>query len=279
MRSPILLASPLLVLIALPAGAADDPAALLQRMKQWLEPPQASTRTLAMTIRSGAEVTQWTAAQARGSAGGARYALTVLLAPADLRGTALLIQERADGSRREWLYLPYLRRVREVLPVEEFESFLNTEFTYADVGFVNLGDRAVNAGGAEEIGGVAAVTIHEVPEDKRTFSVIVDTLVPATGQPLRRDYYDVGHRLWKRETFTDVAEVGGVPTARRVRIDDVQTGYGSEYQVTDVAYGVTIPEALFDPAQLASAADSPLWSSAGRASGTGVAPGATHPAR
>ncbi|MBX3024202.1 outer membrane lipoprotein-sorting protein [bacterium] len=259
MRRPMLLVLPLLVLTALPAHAADSPTALLQRMKRWLEPAQPSTRQLAMSVRTGAEVAQWTAGQARGSVDGRNYALTVLLAPADLRGTALLVQEQPNGPDREWLYLPYLRRVREVLPVDEFESFLNTEFTYADVGFVEIGNRDVSSGGSDTVDGVAAVKVQEVPKDKRTFARIVTWVVPETGQPLKREYYDVANRLWKTETFEHVADIHGIPTAQRVRIEDVQTGYGSEYRTAEIAYGIPIPPELFDPAQLAKAADSPLW--------------------
>ena len=255
----MLLACPLLVLIALPATAADAPPVLMQRMKSWLEPKQASTRQLAMTIRSGSEVAQWTAAQARGSRDGTDYVLTVVLSPPDLRGTALLVKEQPSGTNQEWLYLPYLRRVREVLPVNEFESFLNTEFTFVDVGFVEVTNRALAAGGSDAVNGVAAFKVQETPKDQRTFTRIVTWLVPETGQPLKREFYDVANRLWKVETFENVADVHGVPTAQRVRMEDVQTGYGSEYRATDIAYGVTLPKELFDPAQLSRAADSPLW--------------------
>lgn len=255
----MLWACSLLILTALPARAGDSPTELLQRMKRWLEPAQASTRQLTMRVRTGSEVAEWTAAQARGTVDGRNYALTVLLTPEDLRGTALLVQEQPNGPDREWLYLPYLRRVREILPVDEFASFLNTEFTYADLGFVEIGDRTVSSAGSDVINGVAVAKVQEVPADKRTFPVIITAIAPATGQPLKREYYDVAHRLWKTETFADVAAVQGVPTAQQVRIDDVQTGYGSEYTVSKVTYGVTIPKELFDPAHLSRAADSPIW--------------------
>ena len=258
-RTVVFISFALLFVVAGAAGAADSPATLLQRMKTWLEPAQASTRQLEMTVRSGAEVAQWTAAQARGTVDGANYALTVLLAPPDLRGTALLVREQKGQPTREWLYLPYLRRVREVLPVDEFESFLNTELTYADLGFVRLADRDVKAAGNATLNGVAAVKLQEIPKDRRTFSKIVTWLVPATGQPLQREYYDVANRLWKTETFENVADIHGVPTAQRVRMEDAQTGYGSEYRATEIAYGIALPKELFDPAQLSKAAESPLW--------------------
>ena len=249
----------LLVLIAHPAAAADTPQVLLQRMKAWLEPKQANTRQLAMTIRSGTQVAEWTAAQARGSADGGNYVLTVLLSPADVRGTAVLIQEQPGKPTLEWIYLPALRRVRQILPVNEFDAFLNTEFTYADFGFVNLGDRALKGLGPITVDGLAGTQVQETPTDRRTFVRIVTSVVPETGQPLKREFYDVANRLWKVETFENVGDVHGVPTVQRVRMEDIQTGYGSEYRVSQIAYGVTIPKELFDPGQLPRAADSPLW--------------------
>ena len=75
--------------------------------------------------------------------------------------------------------------------------------------------------------------MQETPTDQRTFTRIVTSLVPATGQPLKREYYGPANRLWKVETFENVAEVHGVPTVQRVRMEDMQTGYGSEYRGKD----------------------------------------------
>ena len=98
--------------------------------------------------------------------------------------------------------------------------------------------------------GIDAYTLQEMPDDQRTFKRIVTWLVPghrpaAQARVLRRR-----NRLWKVETFENVANIHDVPTAQRVRMEDVQTGYGSEYRVSELAYGVTIPKELFDPAQL-----------------------------
>ncbi len=253
----------LVALVARAAPAADSPAAVLQRMKAWLEPAQPSLRRLTVTVRSGSEVVEWKAGQARTSLDGSQWVLTVLFEPKDLRGIALLIQERPGQPAKEWLYLPYLRRVRQVLPVNEFESFLNTEFTYADLGFVNVTDRGLALlTSVETPSGLSAVKLEETPRDQRTFSRIVSWVAPDSGRPFKREYYDVGGTLWKTLTFDEVTSIGGVPTAQRARIEDAQTGFSSEYRVTDVRYGVELPAALFDPARLATAADSAAWQAA-----------------
>lgn len=248
-----------LLAAVLALSAADTPQVLLQRMKSWLEPGQTSTRQMTMLVRSGGETIEWTAAQARGSRDGVNAVLTVLLAPAALRGTALLVEERAGQPARQWLYAPALRRVREVRPEDALDAFLDTELTYADLGFVSLGDRAPKLLGPDSLDGVAAVKVQETPKDQRTFSRVVTWLMPDTGQPLKREYYDSAARLWKVETFQDVVPIHDVPTAQRVRVEDVQTGFGTELRATRIAYGVPLPPELFDPAQLARAADSPLW--------------------
>jgi hypothetical protein len=254
------IASALLISIAAAAAEAPRPEALLAQMKIWLEPPKPSTRKLAMTVRSSpGDSVEWKAGQARGQVNGSNFVLTVLLEPADVRGTALLVQEHKDKPNSEWLYVPYLRRVRQVLPVYEFESFLNTEFTDSDMGFVNLRDRKVAFLGEETVNGTDTYKVQEVPNNQLTFKRIVTWLDKTTKQPLKREYYDVANRLWKVETFEDVAAIHGAPTAQHVRMQDVQTGYSSDYRVSDLAYDVQIPQELFDWQQLPKAADHPVW--------------------
>lgn len=250
-----------LVFATAAAGAeVPPPQTLLARTKAWLEPAKPSTRKLVMTVRSEpGDAVEWQAAQARGTVDGSNFALTVMLAPADVRGTALLIQEREGKPGAQWLYVPYVRRVRRILPVNEFEPFLNTEFTVSDMGFVNLQNRKLSVLGSEAVNGRDAYKLQEVPDDQRTFTRIVTWIAKDTGQPLKREYYDVGNTLWKVEAFEDVAEIHDTPTAQRLRMEDVQTGYGSEYRVRDLAYGVPLPKELFDWQQLPKAADHPIW--------------------
>lgn len=261
MRRVILVLS-VLASFRVAADAATDapkPEILLQEMKAGIEPSKPSTRLLTMTVRSAAESVQWKAAQARGQVDGASFVLTVLLDPADVRGSALLIREEPGKPTSEWLYLPTLRRVRRVVPVDEFESFLNTEFTYADMGFAHLQSRRVKLLGEEPLSAISTYKLQETPDDQRMFSRIVTWLNKTTQQPVKREYYDVANRLWKVETFEDVAVIHDLPTAQHVRIEDVQTGYSSEYRVDRVDYDAPIPKDLFDWQQLSKAAENPIW--------------------
>jgi outer membrane lipoprotein-sorting protein len=258
MRGTILLATVFVSFIVTSGVAADapKPETLLQELKAWLEPAKPSRRDLTMKVRSGGDAVQWKAVQARAQTDGANSILTVLVDPPDVRGTASLVREEPGKPTTEWLYLPTLRRVRRMVPVDEFEPFLNTDFTYTDFGFLSLENRKVKLLGEEPFNGVAAYKLQETPDDQRLFSRIVTWLNKTTQQPLKREYYDVADRLWKVETFGDVSVIHDVPTALHVRMEDVQTGYSSEYHVDRVEYATSLPKELFDWQQLPNAAAS-----------------------
>jgi hypothetical protein len=78
--------------------------------------------------------------------------------------------------------------------------------------------------------------------------------------PIQRDYYDVAGTLWKTETFEE-ASIDGVPTPIRIQMKDLQGKSSTEIRVSDVRYNVEIPDAMFDPVKLPTAANSPVWQS------------------
>jgi len=61
--------------------------------------------------------------------------LTRIQSPADIAGTAYLNYDWADANRDDdsWLYLPALQRVKRLSSSETSDSFLGSDFTYADI--------------------------------------------------------------------------------------------------------------------------------------------------
>jgi outer membrane lipoprotein-sorting protein len=247
------------LLTASAAGAASPEArSLMERMKAALEPDRSSTRDMVMVTHTDGESTQWTARQARKKLKDGKRMLTVLLAPPDVKGFALLIQERRkETSDRQWLYLPYLRRVREILPLGTFETFLGTDFTTADLGFVDLRQRTFTLLGEEKLGNAQTYRVQETLKDPRYYSRIVTWIATDSMLPLQREYYDVADRLWKVERYEN-ATVQGVPTPVRISMEDKQTGNSTELRASNVQYDVQIPDQLFDPARLPNTVQQPF---------------------
>jgi hypothetical protein len=56
--------------------------------------------------------------------------------PADLRGTATLLIEHANGAAEILVYVPAERKIRRLLPENDKDSYVGTDFSYADlIGF------------------------------------------------------------------------------------------------------------------------------------------------
>jgi outer membrane lipoprotein-sorting protein len=257
------------VLLGVAAGAAQAAtpkvAVIERQMKAALEPARPSTRRFDMVIRSPeGDVTRWMARQARKHLPDGNRILTVMLAPDTVRGVALLIKERPGRSDVQWLYLPSVRRVRKLLEPTRFESFLGTDFTYADLGFVNLSFSRFTLLGVGPYRGKHAYEVQEVPRNRWYYSRIVTWIATDSMLPLERDYYDPTGALWKTEYFENVTVIDGVPTPLRVRMVDNEEGGSTELDVSKVRYDIQIPDALFAPDHLRAVATHPFWATLGK---------------
>ncbi len=58
--------------------------------------------------------------------------------PRDVKGTAFLVHARKDGPDQQWLYLPALKRVKSISSSKQSGSFMGSEFSYEDMGAVEI---------------------------------------------------------------------------------------------------------------------------------------------
>ncbi len=258
----------LLVIVLLfgsPAWATDPPkvADLVARMKAVLEPEQASLRTLTISTTSPlrSQTTRVVAGQARKRTAEGERVVTVMLGQDGPRGISWLIQETPQQTT-QWLWLPVVGRVRKLIPLPGYESFVGSDFTFADLGLVDL-HSTYSLLGEDTVGGRKVYRIQAVPASTWFYSRIVTTVDAVTGFPLMRDYYDPANQRWKVETFDRIAEVQGVPTVLHQRMENLQEKGSTDLEVSGVQYGAAVPDALFAVDQLPRAAASPLWATLG----------------
>ena len=240
-------------------AGAPDAASIVHHMKEALEPARSSTRklTIAVSGQTG-QAAQWTAGQAREKRGDGSRVLTVILAPEDARGLAILIQDRGNEADKQWVYVPAVRRVRELARVEAYQAFLNTDFTYADLGFVNPRER-YELLGTEQRDGVQTYKVQAVPREQWYYSRIVTWVAADSWLPIRREFHDPAGLLWKVETWGNVVRIDGVPIPLLDKMEDVRQGGSTEMRMSEVLWDRELPPALFDPKNLPEAASSPVW--------------------
>lgn len=249
-----------------PAIAAELPppavATMVSRMNAALDPDRPSIRTLTFRISGLDGDAEIKVGKARRKVGDVVRELVVVLAPESLRGTAYLVEDSEASDDVQWMYVPAVGRVRKLISPEAYAAFLNSDFTYADLGFARLQTR-YRFDGEEARGDTRAYRIEGVPEDSSYYTRTVTWVAAESEVPLERHMYDAAHRLWKIERFQDPTVIDGVPTLRRISMEDLQAKTRTDIEVTAVRYDVDVPAALFDPMQLPNALRSPVWQELG----------------
>lgn len=240
-------------------AASPDVGLIVKRMRAALEPERPSARKMTFRI-SGADddASRVVVGQASSGVGDRRRILTVVLSPESLRGTAYLVEQSSADEDVQWLYLPAIDRVRKVVSPEAYAAFLNSDFTYSDLGMIGRGTRYTLLG-EEEQDGTHAYRIEGVPKQTWYYGRTVSWVAADSGLPLQRRLYDAAKQLWKVERWEDVSVVDGVPTTMHVSMNDVQARTRTDINVSAVRYDVDVSDTLFDPSQLPKAAASPLW--------------------
>lgn len=250
-------------LTAAPVGAADPQSAddVVHQMKAALEPPKPSVRTMTMVFDDQGTKSSFSLVQARKKLATGAHALTVLLQPDAAKGIAYLTADESNGGPTEWLYVPYVQRTRKLVPAESYQSFMDTDFTFGDLGLLPVDTRNTMLG-TETVDGNKAYKVESVPSTavkQWYYSRTVTWIDAATLLPIRREFFSPAGDLFKVETFGAVTRIDDIPTPLEMRITNVGTNSSTTLTVTSVTYDANVPDSLFDEKSLRTVADADFW--------------------
>jgi len=242
---------------------AVDAEQILRRVKSALESSEPSIRAVNITLSSvtGTDK-QWRALQAwKALPSGLNRMVMVMTDPPEVRGSAVMIQERRDAADVQWVWLPAVGRVRKLLPIGRFEGFLGTDFTYADLGFLSFRGHVLDEVESTSVSGVDAYLVRERINDEPWYYSRIETLVDKKDLgPIERRFFDQAGDLWKRELFEKVEPQGGIPTIFTLQMNDELAHTSSTVEYEKVRYRDDIPESVFDPERLPLLLKDPIWS-------------------
>jgi hypothetical protein len=260
----VLLISSILFTGSLWAAEEASPVALtiLKKTKELLEPTRPSIRKVVVTLREDDKKTvEKVMGQAYKMFPDGKKMLLVMLEPAHVKGLGYLLMEREKEDDVAFTYIPSMRRTNKIIGfVDRHASFFGTDYTYSDLGFIDLkGDYRILE--EEKYEGKAAYKVEEKFPAKPIayYSKIISWVAKASMLPLKREYYAPSGKLWKVELFEDITVVGGVPTAMRRIMKDVQQNTSTELSLQELQYCGTLADVLFDPGNLANVALDPVW--------------------
>jgi hypothetical protein len=240
-----LLGAVALALLGPRATGAVDVTELLGRMQRAAEPGRDMRAGFAFVITNArGERVHWTGQYYRTSRPAPRKRLA-FDAPVDLRGVSVSVRRTEEERDRIRVYLPFVRRVRELDADMRGESFLGTDFNFEDLGFEQLDYARHALLGQDEVDGRACRILESVPDRSWWYGRIVRCIDEKDHLPRRTDYYDPAGVLYKRRTFDRVVTIAGHPTPVEVTMEVIPARTSTRLVLRDVEYDTGLRDELF----------------------------------
>ena len=86
--------------------------------------------------------------------------------PRDVRGTAFLVHAHKNEADEQWLYLPALKRVKRISSSNQSGSFMGSEFSYEDMGAVEIEKFTHRYVRDEACGDLECAVLERVPNSR-----------------------------------------------------------------------------------------------------------------
>jgi hypothetical protein len=171
---------------------------------------------------------------------GARKAVLTFLAPDDVKGMAVLSQERAGGAPERWLYLPRQRKARRFAGQMRDEGLLGTDLTAAELDLMRASLEWTAAEvrptfrAAERMLDVDAYALEVAERDGYARIVL---WVGTADLVLRQlELWSEQSTLVKRIRQTNVHFVGRVPVPGRVEVENPRAGTRSVFELVEAEF-------------------------------------------
>jgi hypothetical protein len=170
--------------------------------------------------------------------------------PPDVAGTAYLWRENRGRDDDHWLYRPELRRARRITGAQKRESFMGTNFSYADLEWRDPATRRHRRLPDEKLGGAPCFVIESTAKEASDpYGRVVSWIRKEGRVPLRVKLYGRDGAHLKTLFTKKVQKISGHWVVTQARMSSATDGSATDLVVDAIEYK-DLPAALFDPRAL-----------------------------
>jgi len=231
-------------------GLLDRVHELAQTTRKWND--RAQRLTLTIVDRHGGERHRELVIHLKKYAEDRARTILFFEAPPDVKGVGFLQWADPHGKDEQWLYLPELKRVRQISGGAKRESFVGTDFSYEDLAIISEfadwsePDAQAQLVRDEPLDGQSCHVIQLLPVGKDiAYGKLLVWLTADELTIMKFEMYDKALQLAKVLTMTEVRKVGVIPTAFHMEMQNVQSGSHTTVVFTEVKYDTGMSDDLF----------------------------------
>jgi hypothetical protein len=146
------------------------------------------------------------------------------LAPADVKGTGILIFDYENKDDDMWMFMPALRKTRRIVSSEKSKNFMGSEFTNADMSSPNLDDFDYKLSGSETVDDTDCWTVTVTPKD--------EDIADENGYSKRIMYIGKKDYVNRKTIYYDLdGELHKVLVAKKIKLVDAKN---KKYMATEM---------------------------------------------
>lgn len=235
----------LVLLMALPAFGQDARAIVDESQKRAKTASQRYEGTLRV-FDSKSKVTEKRWQFDRIGSHGESKSVLRFLAPAEVKGVALLIVNHPDRASDQWMYTPAIGRERRIALQDRSQRFFGTDFSFEDLEERDTDQFDYKLLGDEAIDGAACWKIEARPKKTRVSQYTHSTIW------IRKDNHVVAQienfqktKLVRKARYTDIQRVQNVWTAQNIEMTDFGRNSRTVLRIEKLEYNVPMKDEDF----------------------------------
>lgn len=189
-------------------------------------------------------VKRWTFA--RLGSFGASKALLRFIAPAEVKGVALLIVNHPDRASDQWMWTPALERDRRIALQDRSTRFFGTDFSFEDLEERDVNQFDYKLAGDETVDGQACWKIESKPKESKSSQYTSSTLA------IRKDIYLLVQienyskdKLVRRIHYSDVQKQDDIWIGRTMEVFDTNRQSHTVLKLEKLQYNIPLKEEEF----------------------------------
>jgi len=227
-------------------GAADNARQIIDEAQKRTNSRSQRYEGLLQTVDGGGKTTEKRWIQERIGAHGQSKAVIRFMAPAEVKGVALLIVNHPDRSSDQWMWTPAIERDRRIALQDRSTRFFGTDFSFEDLEERDVDQFDYTLLGAETVDGADCWKIQSIPKRAKSSQYTKSIAW------IRKDNYAfarvesfVKDQVVRRLNYSRISNIQGIWTARELTMADLKRGSLTRLALDKVEYNLPLKEEDF----------------------------------
>jgi outer membrane lipoprotein-sorting protein len=212
-----------------------------------------STTTLEINDGKGNQRIRETRMASRIFPDGTEKRTILFLAPADVKGTGILIWDFEGKDDNMWIYMPALRKSRKIVSSEKSKNFMGSEFSNSDLTTGNIDEFNYVIESTETVDQQVCWKIKGTPATAQIatdygISGKTSWISQKDYMPRKSIFLDPQGNPWKELTYTGIKLMdakNGKYFISQMEIKNLKNGRFSRMNMTQMVYNPAVKEELF----------------------------------